>query len=134
MKMSIGTIGIGHGSVVATPDTAIPTAGRSSAGREAQAVKKVAKEFESLFVGMMLKSMRETVGKDKLTDGGHGEEVYRSMLDQEYAKALSEHGGVGLAAMMERQLAKPVPAGSQGTNIYDKSESTAKIEVNHEDH
>ena len=36
-------------------------------------------EFQLLFVEMMLKSMRETVSQDKLTGGGHGEEVYGSL-------------------------------------------------------
>jgi flagellar protein FlgJ len=67
-------------------------------------VKKVAQEFEAMFVGMMLKSMRDTVGKDKLTGGGHGEETFRSMLDQEYATAAAQSGGIGLAKMMEKGL------------------------------
>lgn len=76
------------------------------AGKEAAAAKKVAHEFEALFVGMMLKSMRETVGKDELTSGGHGEETYCSLLDQEYANAIAGHGGIGLAGIIERQLLK----------------------------
>jgi peptidoglycan hydrolase FlgJ len=115
-------------------DAAVGKAGRSSAVREAVAAKKVAKEFETMFVGMMLKSMRETVGKDKLTNGGHGEEVYRSLLDQEYAKSLTEHGGVGLSAMLERQLVKPAPDStrSQGIKNYDTSIQSAKNEVSYE--
>jgi flagellar protein FlgJ len=67
--------------------------------------KKVSQDFEALIVGMMLKSMRETVGKDKLTGGGHGEEVYRSMLDQEYAAAsVKRGGGLGLAKMIEKDI------------------------------
>ncbi|MDO9067798.1 MAG: rod-binding protein [Deltaproteobacteria bacterium] len=67
--------------------------------------KKVSQDFEALIVGMMLKSMRETVGKDKLTNGGHGEEVYRSMLDQEYASAsVKRGGGLGLAKMIEKDI------------------------------
>lgn len=100
---------------------------RMSASGENAAAKKVSKEFESLFIGMMLKSMRETTGKDKITNGGHGEELYRSMLDQEYAKALTERGGVGLATIFEQLLAKP-----QGTGQYDKANQQAKSEVNYE--
>jgi len=67
--------------------------------------KKVSRDFEALVVGMMLKSMRETVGKDKLTGGGHGEEVYRSMLDQEYAAvSVKRGGGMGLAKMIEKDI------------------------------
>lgn len=73
--------------------------------KQRQQAKKVSQDFEGLFVGMMMKSMRATVGKDKLTGGGHGEEVYRSMLDQEYANvAVKRSGGVGLAKMIERDI------------------------------
>jgi flagellar protein FlgJ len=77
---------------------------RIDAEKNNAAAKKVAKEFEAMFVSMMLKSMRETVGKDKLTGGGHGEEIYRSLLDQEYARAVAENGGLGLARTIEAQL------------------------------
>ncbi len=67
--------------------------------------KKVSQDFEALIVGMMMKSMRETVGKDKLTGGGHGEEIYRSMLDQEYAAvSVKRGGGLGLAKIIERDI------------------------------
>jgi flagellar protein FlgJ len=73
--------------------------------KQRQQAKKVSQDFEGLFVGMMMKSMRSTVGKDKLTGGGHGEEVYRSMLDQEYANAsVKRAGGVGLAKMIEKDI------------------------------
>jgi Rod binding domain-containing protein len=113
-------------------------AATGKADRKAAAAGKVAREFEALFVGMMLKSMRETVGKDKLTGGGHGEEVYRSMLDQEYAKSLTEHGGIGLTAMLERQLDMPVLANgrNQGDDNNDRIHGTTtqstKTEVNYE--
>jgi peptidoglycan hydrolase FlgJ len=54
----------------------------------------------------MLKSMRDTVGKDKLTDGGRGEETFRSLLDQEYAQAAVRGGGIGLAPMIEKELTR----------------------------
>ena len=67
--------------------------------------KKVSQDFEGLFVGMMMKSMRATVGKDALTGGGHGEDVYRSMLDQQYADAsVKRGGGLGLAKLIEKDI------------------------------
>ena len=70
-------------------------------------LKKIAQDFESLFTGMMLKSMRATVAEDKLTGGGKAEETYRSMLDQEYATAASKRGGSNsLASMVEKELLK----------------------------
>lgn len=81
--------------------------GISGAGlteKQRQQAKKVAQDFEGLFIGMMMKSMRETVGKDKLTGGGHGEEVYRSLLDQQYVEAAVKRGGFGLAKQIEKEI------------------------------
>src|SRR6185369_15360746 len=66
--------------------------------------KKVSQDFEGLFVGMMLKSMRSTVKEDKMTGGGHGEETFRSMLDQEYATVAVKQGGLGLAKVIEKEI------------------------------
>lgn len=87
-----------------TVEPRVPTAPRQ--GSDPTQVKKVAREFEAMFVGMMLKSMRETVGQDKLTGGGRGEETFRSLLDQEYANEATKSGGVGLARMLEQELAR----------------------------
>lgn len=69
-------------------------------------LKKISQDFESLFVGMMLKSMRATVPEDKLAGGGRAEETFRSMLDQEYATAAARRGGIGIATMVEKELLK----------------------------
>ena len=87
-----------------------PETGARREGEKPAAVKKVAREFEAIFVSMMLKSMRETVGKDTVTGGGRGEETFRSLLDQEYANAAVEGGGVGLAQSIERELSRRVAA------------------------
>ncbi len=65
---------------------------------------KVATEFEAMFAGMMLKSMRSSMAPDKLTGGGRGEEVFQSLLDQEYAMAIANQGGLGIAQSIEKQL------------------------------
>jgi flagellar protein FlgJ len=72
--------------------------------KQRQQAKKVAQDFEGLFIGMMMKSMRETVAKDKVTGGGHGEEVYRSMLDEQYVAAAVKRGGFGLAKQIEKDI------------------------------
>ena len=73
--------------------------------KQRQQAKKVSQDFEALFVGMMMKSMRATVAKDKLTGGGHGDEVYRSMLDQEYAAvSVKRGGGLGIAKIIEKDI------------------------------
>ena len=66
--------------------------------------KKISQDFEGIFVGMMMKSMRATVQPDKLTGGGHGEDAFRSLLDQEYANAAVKRGGLGLAKQIEKEI------------------------------
>ena len=102
-------------SPVNSGDATVKTEGARDAGKPQHsekdmiAAKKVAKEFEALFVGIMLKSMRDTVGKDSMTYGGHGEDIYRSLLDQEYAKAISDNHGLGLAERIESDLLRSMP-------------------------
>lgn len=94
-------------TLMADAETARARQLASRAGKveqERMAAKKVAREFEAVFIGMMLKSMRDTVGKDDLTGGGRGEEIFRSMLDQEYATACAASGGLGLAPLIEQQI------------------------------
>ena len=102
------------------------------AARKAE-IRKVAIEFQSIFVEMMLKSMRETAKQDKLTGGGHGEEVYGSLLDREYAQAISRRGNLGLAEMVEKQLISQETGGKMaiGGIGNDKSDRN-KIEASHE--
>jgi len=99
------------------------------AARKAE-IRKVATEFQSLFVEMMLKSMRETVGQDKLTGGGHGEEVYNSLLDREYADAISRQGNLGLADMIEKQLLERETRNTKAINSQKTDERD--IEATHE--
>lgn len=72
--------------------------------KQRQQIKKTSQDFEGLFIGMMMKSMRETVGKDELTGGGSGEEIYRSLLDEEYVAQAVKRGGFGLAEQIEREI------------------------------
>lgn len=83
--------------------------GQPSQSREA--TKEVAKQFESLFLQMMLKSMREATDSIR-TDGDSMESeqtrFYQEMFDKQVALDLAsrENGaGLGIAALLERDLA-----------------------------
>lgn len=67
-------------------------------------IKKLANEFESLFLNLVLKSMRQTVPKSELMGGGNAEEIYKSMLDDEYAKMMAEQRSTGIADNIEEFL------------------------------
>lgn len=68
--------------------------------------KIVAKQFEALFLQMVLKSMREATPREGLFDSEQTR-MYESLLDQQLGQALGgSNRGTGLAAMIEAQLAR----------------------------
>lgn len=64
------------------------------------------REFESIFVNMMLKAMRGTVEKSGLIDGGQAEDIFSDMLYDEYAKDMSKTAGFGLADAVYVELSR----------------------------
>ena len=67
-------------------------------------IKESSQEFEAIFLESMLKSMRDSVQKSGLIDGGNAEKMYESMLDSEYAKQMSSQSMTGIAENIEKQL------------------------------
>lgn len=67
-------------------------------------IHKAAQEFEAVFLSQMLAPMFESLETNGLFGGGSGERMYRGMLVEEYGKALSRSGGVGIAETVARQL------------------------------
>lgn len=67
--------------------------------------KKVAKDFESMFVSQMLEHMfsGESLGTEQF-GSEESEEIYRSMMVDEYSKAIVKGGGMGIANYIERSL------------------------------
>lgn len=65
--------------------------------------KAAAQQFEAMFMQVMLKSMRDTVQQDGMFDSDTTR-AYQSMYDQQLAQVLAQRGGLGLAAVIERQL------------------------------
>ena len=81
---------------------------RDAAVNDPEAAKKVAKEFESVFVHMMLKSMREASPEGGLFESDQME-AYQGMFDQQLALSISGGEGIGLAEVIERQLTQGQP-------------------------
>lgn len=67
-------------------------------------IKKVAIEFESMFVSQMLEHMfGESSGED-LFGGSESDDVYKSMMVEQYGKAIVKSGGIGIAHHIEQSL------------------------------
>ena len=64
------------------------------------------KEYESVFISQFLGSMFSGIKSDGITGGGQGEEMFRSLMINQYAKGLQQRGGFGLAAQMKTELLK----------------------------
>ncbi|MEJ1165461.1 flagellar assembly peptidoglycan hydrolase FlgJ [Variovorax sp. CCNWLW186] len=76
-----------------------------------EGLKQVSRQFEALFMNMVLKSMREATPSSGLLEN-RDEKVYLSMLDQQLAQNLSGRG-VGLAEAMLAQLSRASGAESE---------------------
>lgn len=72
----------------------------------AAAAGKAAKEFESVFISQFLGSMFSGIATDGPTGGGEGEEMFRSLMIDQYGKSMEARGGFGLAAAVQHQLLK----------------------------
>jgi len=87
------------------PGDARPTAvGNRVNDENGGRLREACSEFEALFINLLLKELRATVGKSGLMDGGQAEEVYTGMMDTEMARDLAAKGGIGLADILYRQL------------------------------
>ncbi|MGO1658269.1 MAG: flagellar assembly peptidoglycan hydrolase FlgJ [Marinobacter sp.] len=75
------------------------------------ALEEVARQFESIFVSEMLKSMRKA--GDVFAEGNYlntnQSEMYRDMFDSQLSLTMSGGQGTGLAEALVRQLGKDVP-------------------------
>lgn len=67
-------------------------------------IDKSAQEFEAMFLGEMTTIMFEGVGDDPMFGGGNGEKMFRSLLTQEYGKAMAAGTGTGIATEMKKMM------------------------------
>jgi len=78
--------------------------GSGSTSNLAQA-RKSAQDFTSFFLSQSLESMYADVSTDSMFGGGHGEEVFRSLLLQEYGKIATQSGsGRAIVDAVQRQI------------------------------
>jgi flagellar protein FlgJ len=77
-------------------------------GSSKEHLHEAAVEFESLFVKMMLDTMRKNLHKeDRLVETGMGEDIFEDMLYTEYSRKIAKVGDFGIARAIEKQLGPP---------------------------
>jgi flagellar protein FlgJ len=83
-------------------------------------LKEVARQFETLFLDMILKSMRSATASDSVFDS-EATQMFTGLLDHEYSRKLADKGGLGLADLLVRQLSQ-IKGELQNSAAVKKSE------------
>jgi flagellar protein FlgJ len=86
------------------------------------ALEEVAQQFESLFMQMMLKSMRDATVKSDLFSSDQMD-TYQTMADQQTALSLSQQGGIGLARVLVEQM--QVRGQASGAELSEEGQAPA---------
>lgn len=116
---NIGDLALSQMSATSTTSGNLKLHARASLA----AIDKNSKDFESMFMTQMLQPMFEGVGVDPVFGGGHGEEVMRSFLIQEYGKAMAANAHLGIADAVKKAMIKAQDASL--TNIPNTSQGAA---------
>lgn len=91
-----------------------------------EALRQVAQQFESVFLKMMLKSMRDASFGDPMMDS-NAVQFYRQMGDDQLALDLSKTGSLGLADMIVEQMGRYLPAAKEGVEDGKTLPVTASV-------
>jgi len=90
-----------------------------------EGLKAAAQQFETMFLQMVMKSMRDTVPDDGMLNSEQSK-FYTSLLDQQMAQNLSSTGkGVGFAKLIEQQLGRTMVAPPSETNAAAAANTAA---------
>ncbi len=83
-------------------------------------ILRAAEGMETMFLDYMMKVMRQTVPKNDMDLESPATEIYRSMMDAEYAEKAAHHGGIGLADQIIAYLS------TQGYHLQEGHEAPKK--------
>ena len=74
-----------------------------AAASRALNAKAAGEDFEAMFLNSMFQQMFSGVGNGPFS-GGHGANIWRSFLTDEYSKSFVKAGGIGIAGEVQRAL------------------------------
>lgn len=74
------------------------------AGMTPERLRRAAGEFEAFYLAQALQPMFEGISSEAPFGGGMAEEMWRSLLVDEYGKAMAKAGGIGIADTIVRSL------------------------------
>ena len=74
--------------------------------------RETAESFEAVFLSQILKSMSIGLKTDGPFGGGHSEEIFKDVLNEEVAKQITRNGGIGLSDAVYREILKTQEVGT----------------------
>lgn len=74
--------------------------------KDEKQLKKVCKDFEQIFTGIMYKEMRATVPKSDLEESDFAKDTFQDMFDQKICEEAAKGQGLGLADMLYKSLSR----------------------------
>ena len=99
-------------------NAAVATGGKYP--KELAQLRKVTRDFESVFLSYMMKTMKEAIPKNDFLGQSEGEKIFTEMKDDELAKGMAKAGGIGLGKLLEQQLIHSLRSvASQGPATVD---------------
>lgn len=115
---------------IASSDFAALSELRAKASQDANnALPEVAQQFEGIFLQSMLKSMR--MGEHFLDESspfrGRDSETFQDMLDAQYASNIAQGRGIGLAAMLAKQLSISPVTEQAATNTLSRNNDSSSF-------
>ena len=72
-------------------------------------LRQACADFEAIMLKQLMSMARESFPEGGLFDGGHAEDMYRSIQDEELAKQLAQGKGMGLGELLFRQISRQHP-------------------------
>jgi peptidoglycan hydrolase FlgJ len=119
-------------ATASTDMTALERLRAAAAKSEPNAVREAASQFEALLVQSMLKSMRAASFGGGIFDSDTSN-MYRDMLDQQYALQLSKGEGLGLGKLLARQLSGEPSAPARSSGLSARIEKPAALATSAKD-
>jgi peptidoglycan hydrolase FlgJ len=104
--------------------TLTATAPASKADADKAKLKSAAQAFEAVFLRQMIGSMRQASLGDGMFDN-EASEQFRDMADSKTADTMAQHGVLGIAEMLEKQLGARVGASSTAAVAAQTSSTRA---------
>jgi murein DD-endopeptidase MepM/ murein hydrolase activator NlpD len=105
-------------------------AAQNAAGKDQKPeLKKVAQQFEAVFITQLLKVMRETIEESGLMEGGFGKSIYTEMFDQEVALNMARHGTLGISDLLCKNLSAAAQASENASGDEPATKPAAEPSI-----